>query len=42
MRFSVASTLLALATVASAASSWTFSDATVKVSSKGGNDVAEK
>ncbi|KAL7939715.1 Alpha/Beta hydrolase protein [Trichoderma chlorosporum] len=42
MRFSVASTLLALATVASAASSWTISDGTVKVSSKSGNDVVEK
>ncbi|KAL6789406.1 Alpha/Beta hydrolase protein [Trichoderma sp. SZMC 28012] len=42
MRFSVASTLLALATVASAASSWTFSDGTVKVLSKAGNDAVEK
>ncbi|RFU78735.1 hypothetical protein TARUN_3523 [Trichoderma arundinaceum] len=42
MRFSVASTLLALATAASAASSWTFSDGTVKVSSKSGNDASEK
>ncbi|KAL7949699.1 Alpha/Beta hydrolase protein [Trichoderma barbatum] len=42
MRFSVASTILALATVASAASSWTFSDGTVKVSSKVGNDAVEK
>ncbi|KAM0255086.1 hypothetical protein ACHAQJ_006087 [Trichoderma viride] len=42
MRFSVASTILALATVASAASSWTFSDGTVTVSSKGGSDVVEK
>jgi oligosaccharyltransferase complex subunit delta (ribophorin II) len=42
MRFSVASTFLALATVASAASSWTFSDGIVKVSSKGGDDVVQK
>ncbi|KAH6609415.1 hypothetical protein Trco_002761 [Trichoderma cornu-damae] len=42
MRFPVASAILALATVASAASSWTFSDGTVKVSSKAGNDAVEK
>ncbi|KAK1247255.1 hypothetical protein MKX07_002164 [Trichoderma sp. CBMAI-0711] len=42
MRFSVASTILALASIASAASSWTFSDGTVQVTSKAGNDAVAK
>lgn len=42
MRFSVASTVLALASIASAASSWTFSDGTVQVTSKAGNDAVAK
>lgn len=42
MRFLKISTLLALAGAATAASSWTFSDATVTVSSKTAGDVAEK
>ncbi|KAM4058774.1 oligosaccharyltransferase subunit ribophorin II domain-containing protein [Hirsutella rhossiliensis] len=42
MRFPTVSTLLALAGAATAASSWTFSDATVTVSSKAGGDVVDK
>lgn len=42
MRFSVASAVLALASVASAASSWTLTEGTVKVASKSGNDAVEK
>ena len=42
MRFLTASTLLALAGEAHAASSWTFSDGTVTVASRAADNVVEK
>lgn len=42
MRLSLAATLLALSSAASAAAQWGFTDGSVTVASKGGNEVTEK